>query len=50
MKERVLLVGTVSEVDFPNKGKLMPTGEIPDIPDESPAGICYVLPEKDPSS
>ena len=47
MKERVLLVGTVSEVDFPNKGKLMPTGEIPDIPDESPAGICYVLPEKE---
>ncbi|MBQ7059997.1 MAG: 23S rRNA (uracil(1939)-C(5))-methyltransferase RlmD [Firmicutes bacterium] len=47
MKERVLLIGTVSEVDFPNKGKLMPTGEIPDLPEESPAGICYILPTRE---
>ena len=47
MKERVLLIGTVQEVDFPNKGKLMPTGEIPDIPEESPAGICYILPTRE---
>ena len=47
MKERVLLSGTVSEVDFPNKGKLMPTGEEPEIPEEAPAGICYVRPAKE---
>ena len=47
MKERVLLVGTVSKVDFPNKGKLMPTGEIPEMPEETPAGICYVPAEKE---
>ena len=47
MKERVLLTGTVSEVDFPNKGTLMPTGEIPEMPEEIPAGICYVNPTKE---
>ncbi len=47
MKERVLLVGSVTEVDFPNKGKLMPTGESPEIPEENPAGICFIQPTRE---
>ena len=47
MKERVLLVGSVTEVDFPNKGKLMPTGESPEIPEENPAGIYFIQPTRE---
>ena len=33
MKERVLLQGTVSEVFFPNKGKVIPTVDQPPLPE-----------------
>lgn len=47
MKERVLLQGVVSEVLFPNKGKLIPAAEQPPITEaDSPAGILYVEPTK----
>ena len=47
MKERVLLQGVVSEVLFPNKGKLIPAVEQPPISEaDSPAGILYVEPTK----
>lgn len=47
MKERVLLQGVVSEVLFPNKGKLIPAEEQPPIPEaDSSAGILYVEPTR----
>ena len=40
MKERVLIQGVVSEVQFPNKGKLIPADEQPSITEAAPsAGI-----------
>ena len=47
MKERVLIQGVVSEVQFPNKGKLIPADEQPSITEVAPpAGILYVEPTK----
>ena len=47
MKERVLIQGVVSEVQFPNKGKLIPADEQPSITEvAAPAGILYVEPTK----
>ena len=36
MKERVLLEGVVSEVSFPNKGKLVPTDRRPSAEEAQP--------------
>ena len=48
MKERVLLEGVVSEVSFPNKGKLAPTDRRPSAEEaQPPAGILYIEPTKE---
>lgn len=48
MKERVLLEGVVSEVSFPNKGKLVPTDRRPSAEEaRPPAGILYIEPTKE---
>lgn len=47
MKERILVQGTVSEVAFPNKGKVVPTPEQPPLPEaDFLGGIRYRAPSE----